>query len=265
MTRTTLRWPVWQSRSKARALEIAAFLVATAPLAAAEITYTRDVAPIFVDRCGACHRPAGIAPMSLLSFESARPWARAIQREVTSRRMPPFHARGSDFAMKHDTSLDPQQIDTIGAWVRGGAKQGDPDAMPQIPDYDADARRGPQPDLVLEFGEAFPVPAHADLQRAFTITNELGRDVWIRGVDYEPDLNPVVHHMFVFTDPSGLGRKFQEADPGIGFLASVDGGEGTDKMMQIFQSGGGGSRPRRPPGSAGDDDALRRARLHPGR
>jgi mono/diheme cytochrome c family protein len=203
-------------------LAIVALGVATAPLAAAEITYTRDVAPIFVDSCGACHRPAGIAPMSRLSFESARPWARAIQRKVISRRMPPFHARGSDFAMKHDTSLDQRQIETIGAWVRGGAKQGDPDAMPQIPDYDAEARRGPQPDLLLEFGEAFPVPPHADMQRAFTIKNDLGRDVRIRGVDYEPDLNPVVHHMFVFTDPSGLGREFQEADPGIGFLASVD-------------------------------------------
>ena len=87
-------------------LGITALLVATAPLAAAEVTYTEDVAPIFVDRCGSCHRPDGMAPMSLLSFESARPWARAIQREVTSRRMPPFHARGSDFAMKHDGTVN---------------------------------------------------------------------------------------------------------------------------------------------------------------
>ena len=178
--------------------------------------------------------------MSLLSWDSARPWARSILRQVTSRRMPPFHARGSDFALANDITLSAPEIEIVRSWVEGGAERGDPGALPTLPDYEAEARNRPRPDLVLDLGQSFTVPPHADMQRAFTIRNELGRDVWVRGVDYEPDLNPVVHHMFVFTDPSGRGRQFQDEDPELGFLASVDGGDGTDKMMEIFAHGGGG-------------------------
>lgn len=71
------------------------FLVALAlvpPVWAEEITFTRDVAPIFLEHCGDCHRDGGIAPMSLTAYASARPWARSIGRQVAARRMPPYHA-----------------------------------------------------------------------------------------------------------------------------------------------------------------------------
>src|SRR4051812_48959500 len=58
---------------------------------AGDVTFTRNVAPIFQEKCEACHRPNSIAPMSLISYEEARPWARAIKTRVASRQMPPWH------------------------------------------------------------------------------------------------------------------------------------------------------------------------------
>lgn len=222
------------------ALLAAGVVLALGQPLAGETTFTRDVAPIFLERCGDCHREGGIAPMALTSYRSARPWAKAIRREVESRRMPPYDARGGDFPVKNDISLSEDEIETIVVWVSSGAPEGDPEAMPAVPDYDARADRRPAPDLYLDYGASFTVPADSDMQRAFVVRNDLGRDLWIAGADYEPDRSPVVHHMLAFTDPSGLGRRFDAADPAPGFLGSVDGGEGTDKMMQIFTAGGGG-------------------------
>ena len=54
-------------------------------------TFTRDVAPILQDKCQACHREGYIAPMSLVTYEQARPWARSIKARVAARQMPPWH------------------------------------------------------------------------------------------------------------------------------------------------------------------------------
>src|SRR5262249_59725369 len=76
-------------------------------------TFAKDVAPILFDRCASCHRPGEIAPMSLLSYEEARPWARAIRTKVTSREMPPWGADPRYGRFVNDRSLSPAQIATI--------------------------------------------------------------------------------------------------------------------------------------------------------
>ena len=67
---------------------LSVLLLLAAPLAAAP-TFSQDVAPIFFDHCAGCHRPNDIAPMSLLDYKSARPWAKSILEAVVSRKMPP--------------------------------------------------------------------------------------------------------------------------------------------------------------------------------
>src|SRR5262245_38132803 len=61
------------------------------PSAKMTVTFTKDVAPIFQEKCEACHRPDSMAPMSLISYEEARPWAQAIKARVAKREMPPWH------------------------------------------------------------------------------------------------------------------------------------------------------------------------------
>ena len=90
-------------------------------------TFSKDIAPIFQAKCQECHQPNSIAPMSLVTFAEARPWARSIKQRVAQRQMPPWHIDQSVGVQKfkNDMSLSQKQIDTIVAWVDAGAPQGD--------------------------------------------------------------------------------------------------------------------------------------------
>ena len=81
---------------------------------AAVPTFTKDVAPILNDNCVSCHRPGEVAPMSLMTYNEVRPWARAIKVKVVSREMPPWHAEaGAGLTFSNDRSLSQDEIDTI--------------------------------------------------------------------------------------------------------------------------------------------------------
>src|SRR5437868_12300567 len=97
-----------------------------------QVTFSKDVAPILQAKCQECHQPNSIAPMSLITYQDARPWARSIRERVSARQMPPWHIDKSVGVQKfkNDMSLSDDQIDTIVKWVDGGAPQGDPKDMP---------------------------------------------------------------------------------------------------------------------------------------
>src|SRR5579863_9946272 len=89
-------------------------------------SFTKDVAPIFYKNCVSCHRPGEMAPMSLLDYKSARPWAKAIQTAVVTQKMPPWFADPRYGHFENDARLKAADIETIKAWVAGGALEGDP-------------------------------------------------------------------------------------------------------------------------------------------
>src|ERR1700722_15707315 len=95
-------------------------------------TFTKDVAPIFQAKCEECHRKDSMAPMSLVTFEEARPWAKSIRPRVVTRQMPPWHIDRNVGVQKfkNDISLSDEQVNTIVRWVDAGAPQCDPKAMP---------------------------------------------------------------------------------------------------------------------------------------
>src|ERR1700682_4555461 len=97
-----------------------------------QVTFSKDVAPIFQAKCQECHQPNSIAPMSLITFQEARPWARSIKERVSQRQMPPWHIDRSVGVQKfkNDMSLSDEQVDTIVRWVDGGALEGDPKDLP---------------------------------------------------------------------------------------------------------------------------------------
>src|SRR5947208_13823936 len=103
---------------------------ADAPKAAP--TFTKDIAPILQEKCQSCHRPDNMAPMSLLTYEDARPWAKSIASRVAARQMPPWHIDKTVGIQKfkNDRSLNDDQIDAIVAWVAAGSPKGDPKDMP---------------------------------------------------------------------------------------------------------------------------------------
>ena len=106
--------------------------------APAAVTFAKDVAPILYKNCAECHRPSMFAPMSLMTYDETRPWARAIKQRVVKREMPPWSADPAHGVFKNDPRLSQKDIDTIAAWVDAGAPQGQ---RPR-PAGRADVRRG---------------------------------------------------------------------------------------------------------------------------
>src|ERR1044072_7671949 len=122
------------------------------------ITFTKDVAPIFYKNCVACHRPDDLAPMSLVTYKEARPWAPSIKEKVITRDMPPWHAASHYSRFGNDKRLSQQDIDTIVAWVDGGAKEGYPIDLAPASNFNDEWQIG-NPDLVLSMSEEYTVAA----------------------------------------------------------------------------------------------------------
>src|SRR5690349_21093745 len=118
------------------AVSITAFIVlplwATAEEASTNVTFTKDIAPIFQEKCQACHRQGYMAPMSLVTYQEARPYAKAIKERVLKRQMPPWHIDRTVGIQEfeNDRSLTDTQIEAIVRWVDAGAPQGDLKDMP---------------------------------------------------------------------------------------------------------------------------------------
>src|SRR4029079_7602623 len=106
--------------------------ITNAQSANSAVTFTKDIAPIFQEKCQACHRTDSMAPMSLVTYEEARPWAKASRERIITRQMPPWHIDKTIGIQKfkNDRSLTDAQIDTIVKWVDAGAPKGDVKDMP---------------------------------------------------------------------------------------------------------------------------------------
>src|SRR5438445_9754159 len=113
-----------------------ATLCAAGPAPAAVPTFTKDVAPIIFNNCATCHRTGEVAPMTFLSYEDVRPWAKVIRTKVVAREMPPWGADPAhSLKMRNDRSLSQKQLDTIIAWVGGGAPKGSDADLPPPPKF----------------------------------------------------------------------------------------------------------------------------------
>src|SRR5258706_11734175 len=121
-------------------------------------TFAKDVAPILYKNCVGCHRPGEMGPMSLVTYQDARPWARSIRDRVVARSMPPWFADPHYGKFSNDPTLRQKDIDTIVAWVAGGAPQGDLTQMPKLPDTMVAGWQIGTPDVVVEMPEEIQIP-----------------------------------------------------------------------------------------------------------
>ncbi len=146
--------------------------LAVAPLAAqapskqmpssAAPTFSKDVAPIFYKNCTNCHRPGEIAPMSLLTYKDARPWAKSIGTRVSNGSMPPWHADPMYGHFLNDRRLSDEERTVIAKWVEAGAPEGNAKDLPAQPTYESGWTIG-TPDLVFAMGEDYPIPAEGEI------------------------------------------------------------------------------------------------------
>jgi hypothetical protein len=172
------------------------------------VTFTKDVAPIFYKNCTGCHRPGEIAPMSLLTYNDARPWAKSIREKVANRDMPPWHADPKYGEWRNDRRISQEAINTILAWVNNGAKEGDPKDLPPMPEYTPGWRIG-KPDQIFSAPEqAVPADGVVDYQYLSVPTN-FKEDRWITSAEIRSSAHAVVHHVIVFVQEPGATSRLQ--------------------------------------------------------
>jgi len=180
-------------------------------------TFNKDVAPILEKHCQECHRPGEIGPMPLLNFADARPWAKAIKEAVISRRMPPWHADPHYGKFSNDRSLSQAEISTLVGWADGGAPQGDPNAAPP-PRAFPEGWQISKPDLVLDTGVDFKVPAQGTIEYTyFVVPTGFTEDKWVTEIEVRPGNRAVVHHVVLYARPKG-SRFVAEAKPGEAYV-----------------------------------------------
>ena len=199
-------------RSSPQAAALAAILTSSIPAPAiaqhdatadVDVTFSRDVAPILQANCQVCHRPGSIGPMSLLSFQDARPWSSRIKAKVAAREMPPYQYDNDVGiqALQYDPRLSDDDIDTIVRWVDTGASEGDPDDMPPPmkwpdPGQWRLARDFGPPDLIVP-AKPFSVPATgSDLWWEPLVRIPLTEDRYLKAIEVKPSVagREVVHH-----------------------------------------------------------------------
>ena len=173
-------------------------LLVAAP--AREVTYATDVAPILYQHCTGCHHPNDIAPMSLMSYTEARPWAASIREAVVSRVMPPWGANPHYGKFSNDLRLSDAEIETIRLWTTQGAKQGDPAKTPAAPKY-TDGWKIGTPDAIIDIGETQTVSSGGpDEYLYFTVPTHFTEDRWVQAAELRPGNRRVVHHAHVWVE-----------------------------------------------------------------
>jgi hypothetical protein len=186
----------------------------------AAVTYAKDIAPILYNNCTECHRPSMSAPMSLMTYDDVRPWARAIKQRVVKREMPPWSADRAHGTFKNDPSLTQKEIDAIAAWVDAGAPKGDDKDLPAAPQY-AEGWTIGTPDAVFRMTEPFQVPADGTIPYQYIrIPTNLTEDRWIAAIEFKPGDRRVVHHIIASSQPAG-GSARDERAPGRTGLGGI--------------------------------------------
>jgi hypothetical protein len=207
---------------------LAMLVVGAAAAPSSRVTFNKDVLPILQRNCQTCHRPGEAAPMPLLTYDQARPWAKAIREEVVSRRMPPWFADPDHGKFSNERTLSQSDINTLVAWVDGGAREGNPKDAPRPLQF-AEGWSIGNPDAVVQMAEEFKLPASGTIDYQFILVpSEFTEDKWIERVEIRPTNRAVVHHIVAFV-----------RDPGSKFLAAARPG----RPLAAPNS----SRQRRPP------------------
>ncbi len=196
-------------------------------------TFTRDVAPIFYEHCAECHRPTMFAPMSLMTYDAARPYARSIKQKVASKQMPPWGADPQYGTFRNDPRLSQKDIDTIVAWVDAGAPKGDDKDLPAAPRFAAEGWTIGKPDAVFAMEESYEIPASGTIEyKYFRVPTHLTDDKWIQAIEIKPGARSHVHHVIAFTQPAG-----EPLRPGGALGPTNIGGVTPNKPGVVFPDG----------------------------
>jgi hypothetical protein len=194
------------------------------------VTFARDIAPIFQEKCQDCHRKGSMAPMSLVTYDESRPWAKSIRQRVLTRQMPPWHIDRTVGVQKfkNDMSLSDEQISLIVQWVDAGSPPGNPKDMPAPKQFPPDnqwraTKELGEPDFIVE-AEPYTMPAHhQDVWWRPTTNIPVTEPRWVRAVEVRPTTpagRKIIHHAVAYLDQE------EKVDPDSPDRTSAFGGRG---------------------------------------
>lgn len=212
-------------------LGMGALLLSAAPK---KSTYYADVEPILMERCQSCHRAGEIGPMPLLTYEQARPWAKAMKNSVASRKMPPWFAEAGVGHFANDRSMSPEEIEIISNWADSGAPAGDVKVRKPAKEW-VEGWNIPKPDVVVGMTKPFPVPANSKVDYQYIIIpTGFTEDKWVNMVEARPSDRTVVHHAVIFIrDPKS--KWLRDVEPLVPYVPDR---KGKDRRLDV---GGGGN------------------------
>ena len=210
------------------------------------ITFTKNVLPILQQECQTCHRPSGlnlsgmVAPMSLMTYEEVRPWAKAVAKVVEAKTMPPWHASAATHGIfRNERTLSDTEIATVTQWVASGAAKGNPADAPAPIEWPNTGWNFGVPDLVLGFDEPFLVAdGIEDLYKDITVQlteEQLPEDRWISGIEFKPG-SEVVHHIIGYSHAPGeaIGGTGEDGSQDRGMLGGNAPGADQDEWPEGY-------------------------------
>ncbi|GAC1672627.1 MAG: hypothetical protein PVS2B2_05080 [Candidatus Acidiferrum sp.] len=184
--------------------------------ASQDITFNRDIAPVFFRSCAMCHRPGEAAPFSLLTYKDAKSHSRQIVMVTQSRFMPPWLPEHGEFKFVDELRLSDKEIALIAKWVEDGAIEGVASDLPPAPDFVEGWQKG-KPDLVIKAEKPYLLPARGNDQYwNFIFRTPVNQTRWLKCLEIRPGDKRVVHHANVLVDRTQSAR-VQELSRGAGF------------------------------------------------
>src|SRR5438105_3637835 len=222
----------------------ALLLLPSAAAAQPPVSFATDVAPILSARCAACHRPGGIGPFDLITYDDAKRHAAQIGVATARRLMPPWKPSPGKGDFQDERRLTDRELDTLQRWIAAGAPEGSgagragvapidsharlptslsPDARLPTPRAPGDAWQLGTPDLVVRMPDAYSVPADGpDVFRTFVIPIPTGAPRYVRGLEFRPGNARVVHHANLGIDRTRSSRQLDARDPEPGYAGGME-------------------------------------------
>jgi hypothetical protein len=191
--------------------------LAQAGTTSSSVTFYKNVLPVLQKNCQTCHRPGEIAPASFLSYESTRPWAKAIKTAVLSKKMPPWFADPHVGQFANDRSLSEADIHTLVSWVDAGAPEGDSKDAPKPIEWVEGWRIG-KPDVVISMPIEYHVPAKGTIDYQYiVIPTGFTEDKYVQLAEARPGNSKLVHHIIAFVREPG-NPWMKDAKPGVPYV-----------------------------------------------
>ena len=180
-----------------------------------EVTFNKDVLQVLQDNCQVCHRPGEMAPMSFMTYEDVRPWARAIRQAVITGEMPPWFAEEGHRPFLNDRTLSDTELRTLVAWAEGGALEGNPTDKPEPREF-VDGWNL-EPDMIVEMPIDFPIPAEGTINyQNVKVKVNFPEDTWVIAAEMRAGDTEVVHHMRANVIPPG-STFMKDAEYGVAY------------------------------------------------